>query len=140
MKPTEDIPRKNPFKIPENYFEEVNRKIMSATAGSEPMVLKKGLYRKLRPWLAIAASVAVFTLLGYGAVKVFLPGNRNMEVPEISLQEFTETYFDDIDLSTLEESVASIIPFPEGPDVNSRELIEYLMLEDISENEIYELL
>jgi len=140
MKPTEDIPRKNPFKIPENYFEEVNRKIMSATAGSDPMVLKKGLYRKLRPWLAIAASVAVFTLLGYGAVKVFLPGNRNMEVPEISLQEFTETYFDDIDLSTLEESVASIIPFPEGPDVNSRELIEYLMLEDISENEIYELL
>jgi hypothetical protein len=140
MKPTEDIPRKNPFKIPENYFEEVNRKIISATAGSEPMVLKKGLYRKLRPWLAIAASVAVFTLLGYGAVKVFLPGNRNMEVPEISLQEFTETYFDDIDLSTLEESVASIIPFPEGPDVNSRELIEYLMLEDISENEIYELL
>jgi len=140
MKPTEDIPRKNPFKIPENYFEEVNRKIMSATAGSEPMVLKKGLYRKLRPWLAIAASVAVFTLLGYGAVKVFLPGNRNMEVPEISLQEFTETYFDDIDLSTLEESVVSIIPFPEGPDVNSRELIEYLIQEDISENEIYELL
>jgi hypothetical protein len=140
MKPTEDIPRKNPFKIPENYFEEVNRKIMSATAGGEPIVFKKGLYRKLRPWLAIAASVAVFTLLGYGAVKVFLPGNRNMEVPEISLQEFTETYFDDIDLSTLEESVASIIPFPEGPDVNSRELIEYLMLEDISENEIYELL
>lgn len=140
MKPTEDIPRKNPFKIPENYFEEVNRKIISATAGSEPMVFKKGLYRKLRPWLAIAATAALFLLLGYGAVNVFLPGNRNMEVPEISLQEFTETYFDDIDLSTLEESVASIIPFPEGPDVNSRELIEYLIQEDISENEIYELL
>ncbi len=35
MKPTENIPGKNPFKVPENYFEEVNRKIISATAGTE---------------------------------------------------------------------------------------------------------
>jgi hypothetical protein len=140
MKATENIPGKNPFKVPENYFEEVNRKIISVTEESAPTAGKNRLYRKLRPWLAIAASVAVFILLGYGAVKIFLPGNRNMRVPEISLQEFTESYFDDIDLSTLEESVASIIPYSEVPYVNSRELIEYLILEDISENEIYELL
>ena len=140
MKPTENIPGKNPFKVPENYFEEVNRKIISATADIEPAVVKKGIYRRLRPWLAVAASVAVLILLGYGAVKIFLPGSRNLELPEISLQEFAESYPDDTDLITLEESVGSLILFEEVPKVNNREIIDYLMLENINENEIYELL
>jgi len=28
MKKFKDIPEKNPFKVPDNYFEEVNRKII----------------------------------------------------------------------------------------------------------------
>jgi len=140
MKPTENIPGKNPFKVPENYFEEVNRKIISATADIEPAIVKKRIYHRLRPWLAVAASVAVLILLGYGAVKIFLPGSRNLELPEISLQEFAESYPDDTDLITLEESVGSLILFEEVPKVNNREIIDYLMLENINENEIYELL
>ena len=35
MKKLNDIDKKNPFKVPDNYFEDVNRKIISATSGVE---------------------------------------------------------------------------------------------------------
>jgi hypothetical protein len=43
MKKLNETPGKNPFKVPENYFEEVNRKILSETAG-HIMKLKMAVY------------------------------------------------------------------------------------------------
>ena len=40
MKKLNEIPGKNPFKVPENYFEEVNRKILSVTSGNDHEVKK----------------------------------------------------------------------------------------------------
>ncbi len=61
-------------------------------------------------------------------------------MPEISLQEFSESYLNDIDLLTLEEKAGSLTPYEDVPNVNNTEIIEYLLLENINENEIYELL
>ena len=44
MQKLNEIPDKNPFKVPENYFEEVNRKIISATTGDNQYVKKVGFY------------------------------------------------------------------------------------------------
>ncbi len=73
MKNMNKIAGKNPFKIPENYFEDVNRKIISATAGNDKEVKKISLYRRLRPYVAIAASVAGFLLLSYVTLKLLTP-------------------------------------------------------------------
>ena len=35
MKELKDIPKENPFKVPENYFEEIEGRIMAATTGAE---------------------------------------------------------------------------------------------------------
>ena len=140
MKDTDDITGRNPFKVPENYFEEVNRKIISAAASTEPAAAKPGLYRRLMPYLAVAASVAAFIILSYTAIKIFLPASRNGEMPQISLEEFSETYFNDVDLLTLEEKSETFILYEDLPNVNGTEIIEYLLLENINENEISELL
>jgi len=140
MKPTENIPGRNPFKVPDNYFEEVSRKIISGTADMRPAAVKKGSYRKMRQYLALAASVAAFVLLSYGAIKIFLPGNRSATIPEISLQEFSESYLFDIDLITLEDEAGSLTTYEDITNVKSTEIIEYLLLENINESEIYELL
>ena len=136
----DNIPGKNPFKVPENYFEEVNRKIVSATSESEPAEVRRGLYRRLKPYFAVAASIAAFILISYTAVKIFLPENRNGKLPEISTQEFYESYLNDIDLLTLEEQAESFFQPENLQDVNNSEITEYLLLENINENEIYELL
>ena len=53
-----DKPDKNPFKVPDNYFEEVNRKIISVTSGFEQEVKVISTYNRFRTYLLIAASVA----------------------------------------------------------------------------------
>jgi len=140
MKKLDEIKGKNPFKVPESYFEEVNRKIIASTAGTETEASQKGLYRRLRPILAAAASVAVLILLGYATLKIFFPSDNAKRIPEISLQEFSDTYLNDIDVLSLEEAVDPAAFYDKVPDVSNSEIIDYLVLENIDLNEIYELL
>jgi hypothetical protein len=140
MKRIEEITGKNPFKVPANYFEEVNSKIISATAGEETESGKKGLIKRLRPYLAVAASVAVLVLISYLAVRVFMPSDDAELIPEISMQEFSESYLDDIDILVLEENAGYLLFSEEVPEVSNSEIVDYLLLENIDINEIYELL
>ena len=84
MKKLNDIPDKNPFKVPDNYFEEVNRKIISATSGSDQESKKVSIYSRFRTSLLIAASVAGFIMLSYTAIKLLTPDRTNSQVSEVS--------------------------------------------------------
>ena len=68
MKELNDIKKQNPFKVPENYFENLSERIMSQTSATEAGIPKKSIVRRLRPFLAMAASVALFALIGYTAI------------------------------------------------------------------------
>jgi hypothetical protein len=138
MKDQEKIQAKNPFKVPENYFEEVNRKILLSTAGTGEEKTEKTLYRKLRPYLAVAASVAFLAMLGVSALLIFNSGNNQKNVPQISLNEFTSNYLNDIDILTLEENAASIDPEHTIATLNRNDIIDYFVFENIDINDIYE--
>jgi hypothetical protein len=138
MKKLNEIPGKNPFKVPENYFEEVNRKILSDTSDYTREVKKIGFYKRFRTQLAVAASVAGFILLSYSAVKILTAEKKNLKMPEIISVENTESYINDIDLITLEENAASLNFSEEGSGVNKNEIIDYLLLENIQISDIYE--
>jgi len=140
MKKLNEIPGKNPFRVPESYFEDVTRKIISETSGSESGISQRGPIRKLKPLFAVAASIAAFILISYTALKIFIPGNANQIVTEISEQEFFETYLNDIDLLTLEEQTRTLTPVIDLDDVNTSEITDYLLFINIKENEIYEFL
>ncbi len=141
MEKLNNISGKNPFKVPENYFEQVNRKILALTTGAETESGKTGLYIRLRPILAVAASVAVLIIIGYSAQRLFMSGSENKNViPEISMQEFSESYLNDIDILMLEQNSDPLVISGKVPDISKSEIIDYLILENISENEIYELL
>lgn len=140
MKDLKEITERNPFKVPENYFEEVNRKIIASTTGAEPLPKPHGLFRRLKPFLAVAASVAVLILLSYAALKIFLPVDKTSAMPGISLQEFSESYLNDFDIPTLEEGTDPIAYYDKVPDVSDAEIIDYLMLENVNLNDIYEIL
>jgi hypothetical protein len=140
MKTLNEIKDKNPFKVPDNYFEEVNRRIISAAADTQPEVRKKGVYRRLRPALAVAASAAVFILLSYTAVKIFSHDNENHWISGISMEELSGSYLYDIDILTLEENADPSALSDNKPFASKTEIIDYLLLENIDLNEIYELL
>jgi hypothetical protein len=140
MKNIDETTGRNPFKVPDNYFEDVNRKIISETSGAEDEISKWGFYAKLRPYFAIAASFAVLAILSFAAVKLFVPADKTRMIPEISLQEFSESYLNDIDILTLEENVDFSALSEVVPDISRSEIIDYLILDNIDINEIYELL
>lgn len=138
MKKLNKIPGKSPFKVPENYFEEVNSKIIYTTSGYIQEVRKVGFYNRFRPYFLIAASVAGFILLGYAAVKMLTPGRINTQVSEEMFEEYPEPYINDIEIITLEENSAFLFLSEEVPDVNKTDIIDYLLLENIEINDIYE--
>lgn len=140
MKDLKEIAEKNPFGVPENYFEEVNSRIIASTAGIETESVTKGLYRRLKPYLAVAASIAVLVILSYSALKVFNPSDNKGVIPSISLQEFSDTYINDIDVLTLEEDLTAIASYDHLPDVSNAEIIDYLILENVDLDDIYEIL
>jgi hypothetical protein len=141
MEKLKNIPDRNPFRVPENYFEEVNKKILASSAGTESESKKSGFYIRLRPFLAVAASVAILIAVSYTAVRLFNHGSSKKDIINgISFQEFSDSYLNDIDILTLEQNSDPLVMSGKVPDLSKPEIIDYLLLENINENEIYELL
>jgi hypothetical protein len=137
MKKLNDIPGKNPFKVPDNYFEEVNRKIISVTSDIDKEVLKVGIFNRFRSSLLIAASVAGLILISYATIKLLTPSSVNSQVSEVLHEISPDLYLNDIDLSSLEENASSLVLSEESPDVSKKDIIDYLMNENIEINDIY---
>jgi hypothetical protein len=129
---------KSPFKIPDNYFDDVNRKIIAETS-DKPAAKKVSLFGRIKPFLAIAAFISGVILITYTALTLFRSNDMNNTIPEISMQEFSESYLNDIDINTLEETSEAILLTEGYREISSPEIIDYLLLENIDVNEIYEL-
>ncbi len=138
MKMLDEIPKNNPFKVPENYFEEVNRKIISATSGHIPEVKRTNRFKRFRPYLLAAASVAGFIILTYTAVTLLTTQKTNSQLSEILFDDYSDVNINDIDIFALEQSAQSIVFTEEMPDFSNTEIIDYLILENIDINDIYE--
>jgi len=138
MKELKDISKENPFKVPENYFDELEGRILAATTGAGRAPLKKRPVKRLLPYLAVAASVALLTLIGYSVFFRGDNGNGTEMLPEITVNEFTDNYLNDIDLITLEDKVAESGVFTGRTGVSQGDIIDYLVNENIDVFEIYE--
>ena len=138
MKKLNDIPDKNPFKVPDNYFEEVNKKIISVTSGFDQEIRKVSFYNRYRTKLLIAASVAGFILISYTAIKLLTPDKINSQVSEVLSGINPDSLINDIDISSLEKDASALFPSERGPDVSKKDIIDYLLFENIELNDIYE--
>lgn len=138
MKTNDKIPEGNPFKVPENYFKEVNRKIISATAGDDLKRTHRIISISIRQFLAIAASVAVLALLTYTGSKLFTPSLESLSLYGTTSETFPEELVNDIDLIVLEEKAVSLDIPQVRTGMDDQEIIDYLVRENIDINDIYE--
>lgn len=138
MKKLNDIPGKSPFKVPENYFEEVNRKILTDTSDKIQVIKNGGLLIRFRPYLAIAASIAGFIIITYTAVNLLTAKKQILNISEIVSEGSPELYINDIDLYSLEENAALSSTSEIGSGISNEEIIDYLISENIDINDIFE--
>lgn len=138
MKKLDETGRGNPFRIPEGYFDEVNRKIISAVPEYSAGPGKPSLFIRLKPVLKLAAFITGFILAGYFILRTMVPAADQSLDQEISEYEFSGAYLNDIELAIKdEEGIALLIP--EGiPDVSDSDIVEYLIMENVKTDEIYE--
>lgn len=126
----------NPFRVPENYFDEVNRKILDSTVNHQD-IKKFTVSGKFRPLLAIAASVAILIAAGYISVKLFEKKTIYPEVSQI-INSSPEILLEEIDPYMLENSASIAADFEKDSDLTNDEIIDYLIDEDIDISMIYE--
>lgn len=138
MKKIDNITGHNPFKVPDGYFEEVNRNIISLTTGKKVETKKPGLYLRLRSYIAIAASVAALAILTYTGTKLFSPHDETLSLSIIKTGLYPEYLLNGIDILTIEEeAILMEVPVTE-PKVEKKDIIEYLLLENIDINELHD--
>ena len=144
MKTPEDISRKNPFKVPEGYFENLTERTMASVKENKELSLKTGKESPRRmhlaSFLALAAAIIGFAIITTGIIKV-ATRNDNRAIEKASSEVLTYAINEDIDTYMLENelSQAPVLPAIEET-VPSEAIIEYLMLENVDINDIYELL
>lgn len=138
MKKLYDIPGKSPFKVPENYFEEVNRKILSETSDKTQGKKTGGLLIRFRPYMTIAASIAGFIIITYIAVNLLTEKKQILKISEIVFEGSPELYINDIDLYSLEENAALSSTSEMESGASNEEIIDYLISENIDINDIFE--
>ena len=138
MEKNDNINGRNPFKVPDGYFEEVNRNIMCITTGKKVEAKKQGLYLRLRSYIAIAASVAVLAIMTYTGTKLFSPHDETLSLSTITTGLYPEYLLNGIDILTIEEeAILMELPLTE-PEIGKKDIIDYLLLENIDINELQE--
>jgi hypothetical protein len=80
---------KQPFRVPEYYFETLAERIQARIEEEEQPVRKKTLYFYLKPAFSMAASIALVMLLVYVPIKRFFPSSEGYLSQQQSIKDST---------------------------------------------------
>jgi hypothetical protein len=142
MKLNDEIKKKNPFRVPDGYFESLTERTMSAIKEVFEEEEKPVRRLHLRPYLALAAAVLGFAVITTVMVKL-VSGDRGTKVKASDSEIFADLAVEEIDTYMIESEwskteAADITS--EKEDISTDAIIDYLMMEGIDINDIYELL
>ena len=121
--------RKDPFKVPENYFDDLPERVMyKISAGKENE--HRGIIYMIRPYMMFAAAMIIFVLISYTGLKLIF------QIPEDKMQdkllgEYTELLLEDIDDLMIINEFTESMDYSFSEDLSNEEIIEYLVNEDI---------
>lgn len=143
------LPRKEPFRVPENYFEELPAKVQDRINARKPAAEAPWLeWLMRRRWVSLSAA-AVLALFFSIALYLYTPEPAGMAVTndptvETAGQEAALTdaaVLEYIDEETLEEELMALAEgtAPAGDDETEEEVLEEYLIDHTSELELLEL-
>ncbi|MEA1885927.1 MAG: hypothetical protein U9N72_01780 [Bacteroidota bacterium] len=134
MKDNSKIKNKNPFRVPDNYFNEVRSEIYGMTGGSHGKKAKSRIIRLVKPALILAAAMLALAIISYTGLKLLFPeyGERDEENYTELLYQFEE--------AELIEKLTEQDPDAGMQSAEDDEIIDYLIDHDIEYTSIIEFL
>ncbi len=164
MKLNDEIRISQPFKVPEGYFDSLKERTIAAireqeirheagkqevmTAGKQHDETAADLPRRvtriirMKPFLALAAAILGFAILAAAMVRLVSSGNQ-VEDYEPGKSLYADLAFEEVDAYMLENELIMTEPATtemKEEEISTEAIIDYLIMEDIDYNEIYELL
>ena len=138
MKPKENIGNREPFIVPEGYFESLSERIMVAVHEEKEVTPllpeKRTVIKVIRPYLALAAIVTGLAIISIGIFRyVSKPVNNSMTLT-------TELMAEEVDIYTIEAEFVNTVekqPDSSGPQ---EDVFESYVIENVEETDIYDLL
>ena len=124
----------NPFRVPDNYFSEVSRKIYERTEGAGRLKSKNRVIGLVKPALMLAAAMMAFAIISYTGLRLLFP-----EYGEPDEENFTELLyqFDEVELI---DKLTEQEPDDGIQSTEPDEIIDYLLDHDIEYTSIMEFL
>ncbi len=128
------IKDKNPFRVPDNYFSEVSRKIYERTEAPGRLKSKNRVIGLVKPALMLAAAMMAFAIISYTGLRLLFP-----EYGETDEENFTELLyqFDEVELI---DKLTEQEPDDDIQSAEPDEIIDYLLDHDIEYTSIMEFL
>lgn len=129
-----ELKKENPFRVPDNYFDNLPEKIRVNIHAREKAVSKPviRIVDYLKPHLALAAAILGFALIGYTGFRYFINKNSNSQISNQEIAEYMDFYSNDVDntliMELLKEQEQQHV---ETDDDLSEEIIDYLLNENI---------
>jgi len=128
----------NPFKVPENYFEGLNDRILANCTEENVSGAPRGII-SIKPFLTLAAIISGAAIITLALIKTIPSASTQKENFAEVFSEADEYVYDDIDLFLIESALIEM-PMPVEPrsDFSDDEIIEYLLTEQVEMSLIYE--
>ena len=105
----EDYKRKEPFTVPEGYFDELSSNILKATCGNKPLENNKkriNFVRRMR-WIGYAATLAIITTIAVSIMSIQGVENKKENSKQELLAGETKEYEENIDSEYIDNMLES---------------------------------
>ncbi len=135
MRDRSKIEKNNPFRIPDNYFEEMSDTVITKVGLSSP-IKKISFITALKPHLMLAAAMIGFAVISFLAIEFLIP-NSESEKSEVNYAELTEYLSLEIDEASIVNEMLKADLGNES-DISTEDIIEYLIETNIDYSEILE--
>ena len=136
MKDPGKIKGRNPFNVPEGYFEDMTGKLISTISVTQAKS-RIPFLSLIKPHLMLAAAMIGFALISYTVVKHLLPDRPGYSM-DIETADLTEYISQQVDESVILEHFNNEANESDDFDLDNDEIIEYLINENIDYLTIYE--
>jgi hypothetical protein len=128
----------NPFRVPEDYFDNLNERILRNTEALTHGSRRTGV-AILRPYLSLAAIIAGAALLTLAVVKLSTGLQRDVRPGEEMYADIPQFLIDGMDMYMIEQELYGEYETEMSlPPENKEEIIEYLMLNEVDLSLIYD--
>ena len=128
------IKNDNPFRVPDNYFDEVKKDIREKTRSAGNKKNKTRISVVLKPAIMMAAAMLAFVIISYSILKLLFPEYNSAEK-----QNFSELVYDFDEAELIDELVGHNNDEEALPAERS-EIIDYLMDNNVDYHSIIEYL